>query len=314
MSHFAFQGLCPFQKSHLYFSEYSTDPAALDVLQVHDELPLLGVDPAGIVDRSIRVGQGDDLAPELRDLLDRVLRHVPGTGDGHGLALEVHLLGLQHLLAEIGASVTGGLWPYQGAAPVDALSGQDRFESVGELLVLSEEVADLPSAYPDVTGRNVGVRADVAVQFVHEALAEPHDLGVALSLRVEIRPSLGASHRQAGEGVLEHLLETEELQDAQVDGGVQAQTALVRTDSVVELDPVSTVDLHGALVVCPGDPEHDLAIWLDDPVEDLRFQVFRALLEYWLQGFQDLAHGLVEFLLPWVLDYTLSIKSLVSIY
>src|SRR3712207_7932937 len=49
----------------------------------------------------------------------------------------------------------------------------------------------------------------------HERLAEPHHLGVALPLRVEVGAPLAAAHRQRRERVLEDLLEREELQQAE---------------------------------------------------------------------------------------------------
>ena len=49
--------------------------------------------------------------------------------------------------------------------------------------------------------------ADVPVQLAHEALAEAHDLVVALALRVEVAAALAAAHRQRGQAVLEDLLE-----------------------------------------------------------------------------------------------------------
>src|SRR5690606_41500146 len=63
---------------------------------------------------------------------------------------------------------------------------------------------------------DVGVLADMAVQLGHEALAEPHDLGVAAALRVEVGAALAAADRHAGERVLERLLEPEELDDPEV--------------------------------------------------------------------------------------------------
>jgi hypothetical protein len=45
-------------------------------------------------------------------------------------------------------------------------------------------------------------------------LAEAHDLAVALALGIEVRPALAGAHRQAGQAVLEGLLEREELEDA----------------------------------------------------------------------------------------------------
>lgn len=61
----------------------------------------------------------------------------------------------------------------------------------------------------------------------------------------------------ASQGILEDLLETKELEDGQVDAGVESKTALVGTESRVELDSVTTVDLEVALVIFPDDAELD---------------------------------------------------------
>lgn len=55
----------------------------------------------------------------------------------------------------------------------------------------------------------------------------------------------------SGEGILEYLLEAEELQDGEVDAGVEAQAALVWAQSRVELHTVSAVHLQVAGVVFP---------------------------------------------------------------
>jgi hypothetical protein len=132
---------------------------------------------------------------------------------------------------------------------------------------------------------------------------ESPDLVVGLSLGVKVATTLTATHHETGEGVLEDLLETEaggsdsgsfgqlrivrpaiatatrhsQLQDGEVDGRVQPQTALVRTEGRVELNTVTTVDLDVTLVVLPGDAE------LDDTLGDLkdleRATVGRVLLE-----------------------------------
>ncbi len=91
---------------------------------------------------------------------------------------------------------------------------------------LAEEVADLPAADPDVPRRHVGGGADVAEQLGHEALAEAHDLVVGAALGIEVGPALAAADRLAGERVLERLLEAEELEGAEADGRVEAQTTL----------------------------------------------------------------------------------------
>ena len=73
----------------------------------------------------------------------------------------------------------------------------------------------------DVARGNVGVLADVTVQFHHEGMAEAHDLAVALALWVEVGAALRAAHRQSGETVLQDLLEAEEFQHGEVDRRVK---------------------------------------------------------------------------------------------
>jgi hypothetical protein len=92
----------------------------------------------------------------------------------------------------------------------------------------------------------------VAVELGHERLAEAHHLVVALALGVEVRAALAAAHGQRGQRVLEDLLEGEELEDAEVDRGVEAQAALVGADGAVELDAEAAVDLHSPWSSCQG--------------------------------------------------------------
>src|SRR5699024_6231153 len=138
----------------------------------------------------------------------------------------------------------------------------------GQSLVLAEEVADLAGADADVSGGDVGVLAHVAVQLGHERLAEAHHLAVAAAVRVEVGAALAAADGQAGQGVLEDLLEAEELHDADIHRRMEAQTALVGTERGVVLDAVAAVDLHRALVVDPRDTEDDLPLRLAQTHED----------------------------------------------
>ena len=84
---------------------------------------------------------------------------------------------------------------------------------MSKLLVLTEHVAYLTTTYTYVTSRNVLVRTNVTIQFVHKCLAETHHLSVALATRREVRTSLATAHRQSSEGILECLLKRKELQD-----------------------------------------------------------------------------------------------------
>src|SRR5690606_7573233 len=122
---------------------------------------------------------------------------------------------LEHLLDEIHRAVTGGLAAHQCSAPARALAGEHaRLVAVGDALVLAEEIADLARPDADITGGHIRVLADVMAQRGHEALAEAHDLVVRTAFRIEIGAALRATDGQSGERVLEHLLETQELDDA----------------------------------------------------------------------------------------------------
>ena len=66
----------------------------------------------------------------------------------------------------------------------------------------------------------------------------------------------------AGQSVFEDLLETQEFEDGQVHGRVEAEATFVRAKGGVELHPISPVDLHLILVVFPNHAE------LDDPLRD----------------------------------------------
>ena len=61
------------------------------------------------------------------------------------------------------------------------------------------------------------------------------------------------------QSILEDLLKAQELEDRQVHRGMETKTSLVGSQSRVELDTVTTVDLDFTLVVLPYDTE------LDDP-------------------------------------------------
>jgi hypothetical protein len=126
----------------------------------------------------------------------------------------------------------------------------------------------------------------VSAELLHEGLAESADLVVALALGVEVGTTLATADVETGQGVLEDLLEAEELQavgecvsaglllpavggtagrlgqdlHGQVDGGVEAEAALIGTQSRVELNAETAVDLEGTAVILPDDTEVDDAL------------------------------------------------------
>ena len=107
-------------------------------------------------------------------------------------------------------------------------------------------------------------------------------------------PPFAAAHRQRGQRILEDLLEGEELQDAEVDRGMKTQTAFVGADRAVHLDAEPAVHVQLALIVLPGDAEHDHALRLDDPLEDLRLPIFRMLVEDERERLDHFLDGLVK--------------------
>src|SRR5450756_518162 len=121
-----------------------------------------------------------------------------------------------------------------------------------------------------------------------------------LPLGSKLEPPL-LPHGERGQRVLEDLLEGEELEEAEVDAGVQAQAALVGANGAVHLHAIALVDLDLALVVDPGHAEHDDPLRLGDALEDLGLAVLRLLVEHGLEGLRNLHDGLMELRLTGVL-------------
>ena len=202
----------------------------------------------------------------------------------------------EHLLREVHRTVAGRLGAHLGAAPLHALAGEHaRLVPVGDLAVLAEEVADLARAHADVARRHIGVLAQVPVELVHERLAEAHDLGIRSTVRIEVAAALGAADALAGQGVLEDLLEAEELDDRQVHRRVEAQPALVGAEHRRELHAEAAVDLQPAGVVDPRHAEDDLALRLDEPLQDAVLDELRVRLEHRCDRLEHLVDGLEEF-------------------
>ena len=134
----------------------------------------------------------------------------------------------------------------------------------------------------------------MSAKLSHEALAETHNLAVGLALRIKVGTALAAAHRKGGQGVLEDLLEAEELDDTNIYGGVQSDTALVRTDSGVELDTETSVYLYLAVVVNPRNAEDDLSLRLNDSVENACVDEVLSLFSNRLKGLENLSYRLNE--------------------
>ena len=194
---------------------------------------------------------------------------------------------------EIESAEACGLRTEDRSAPFHALTREGgTVELACQFFVIAEQVADLAGTHADVTSRHVHIRTDYLVEFAHKGLTELHYLVVALATDREIRAAFSAAHRQGGEGVLEGLLETEELQDTQVYRWVKAQTALVRTNGAIELHAIADIDLYLALVVDPGHAERRDAFRLHDALYDFCLFELGMLVVNVLYGFQHLSYCL----------------------
>lgn len=277
---------------------------------------LLAVDD----ESTLGVGEGDDGTAELDDLKSGVLGNVSGAGDGNALAGEGVLAAggvLDHVLNVVDNTVSGGLGADERTTPAATLTGENTLPLVADLLVLAEHEANLAAGNTDITGGNVGVGTDVLAQLGHEGDTEAADLVVGLSLGVEVGSTLTTAHVEAGQGILEDLLETEELEDGQVHGGVETEATLVGAKSGVELDTESAVDLdlgkselwqfrqfekkiksYLAFVILPDNAELDDTLGDGDDLKGLA--VLGLLLEKSgvLEGGGELCFGIVSLVTP----------------
>ena len=277
-----------------------------DVVQL-----LLGAHAVGIVDVAVGAGEVGDLGAQLSGLLHDAPAHVAVAGHCDALALDGLAVMGQSLDQIVHSAVAGGLGTQDGAAGGHGLAGQSaELGSAHDAAVLTIHIADLTAAAAQVAGGAVDVLADVTIQLGDEGLAETHDLGVALAARIEVRAALGAADGQAGHGVLEDLLEAQELHDREVDGGVKADAALVGAKSRVVLNAVAAVDMPHVIVVLPGHAELDDALGLDHPLQQGGLLVLGMGVDHGLQGAEDLLDGLQELGLVGILRLGLGQNSL----
>ena len=259
---------------------------------------LVGDNAVGIVDIAVGTGDGHDLGAQLSSLLADAPGHVAEAGDRDGLARHGLAVMLEDVLGVVDGAVAGGLGTDQAAAEGTALAGEHAvLIGVDDALVLAEQEADLTAAHAQIAGGHVQVGTDVTIELGHEALAEPHDLGIGLAGGIEVGTALAAAHGEAGQAVFEGLLKAQELHDGLVHVGSETEAALVRTDGAVELNTERTIDFHFAGIVDPGYPELNDPLGLDKALQQGGLLVLGVLLNDLLQGTENLFHGLNEFLL-----------------
>lgn len=173
------------------------------------------------------------------------------------------------MLDIVDETVTSGLWSDVRTTEGGTLTGQDTLPGVSVSLVCTEEVTDLSTTDTDITSRDISVVTNVPGQLPHEGVTETSDLVVGFALWVKVGTTLTTSHGESGQGILEDLLESEELEDGKVDGWVESETSLVWSEGRVVLHSETTVDLDLTLVRLPDYPELDDPLWDGNDLECL---------------------------------------------
>ena len=275
---------------------------------------LFGDNAVRIVDVTVGTCEGDDLCAELGSLLGYAPGNVTEAGDTDDLAFDGVVLMLENFVEVINSTETGCFGTDKASAVGETLTGENAvLVSADYALILTEEVADLTSANADIACGNVDVGTDVTVELGHEGLAETHDFAVALAVGIEVGAALTAADGEGGEAVFEDLLEAEELQNAEVYVGSEAETAFVRADCAVELYPVTTVYLYVAVVVNPGYSELDCSFRLGQSFKQSGVLILGVLLNNNFEGFEYLFDclqelGLVSVALSYLFQYFFNVS------
>src|SRR5437588_9871582 len=75
---------------------------------------------------------------------------------------------------------------------------------------------------------------------------------------------------------------------------MKSQSAFVRPDRAVHLDPETAIDVDLALVVLPWHAEHDHAFRFNDSLEDFRFPVMRISIQHQGERLDYFLHRLMK--------------------
>src|SRR5690625_4328504 len=214
-------------------------------------------------------------------VINRIDGHIARPRYGHRRSIEGGASGFEHLVHKHHHAVTGGFWTNQGATPGDAFPRKSPgFEAVGDASELAKHEPNFTGAHTNVTGRHVRIFSDVAVEFRHKGLTEPHNLTFGAAGRIEVRPTFTTADGHPGQRIFEHLFETQKLHDAQIDRRVKSDAAFIWSKCGIELDAETAVDLHDTFVVDPGHSENNLAFGCNHPAENPVFNVFGVTLHH----------------------------------
>lgn len=253
------------------------------------------IDAVFVIDIAARIAHCEYFCAELHSFLTSIDCYVAGTGYYDLFACKVSAFAVERLLGNIYETESGCFRTCKASAVGQSASGEYAGVFVANSLVLTEEKTDFSSAYADVACGYVGIATHVTIEFGHETLAETHDFVVAFALGVKVATALAAADGERSQAVFEDLFKAEKLDDRQVDGGMESESALVGSDGAVELHSVTFVDVYFAVVVYPGNSEHDDSFGFDKSFEKTCFFISGIGIEHDSEAFENFGSRLMKF-------------------
>ena len=121
-----------------------------------------------IDDGTAGVGGGDNACTEFHRFFDGVLCDVTGAGNGHTGAFKAKAMTLEHRFRKVHQAITGGFRTNQTAAERKTFAGKYAGGVVGEFFHHPGHKADFTPTDANVTGWDIGVRAQMTIQFGHQ--------------------------------------------------------------------------------------------------------------------------------------------------
>ena len=193
----------------------------------------LRVDALLVVDVAVRVREGDRLRAELQQFLDRcTARRCRCPTRGRLLPASDWLRVASISAGEIHGAVSGRFRPNQRPAPVQSLAGEHAGEShcAAACIARKRNPISRPPTPMSPAGTSV-----FGPMWRHSSVMKLWQKRITslslLPFGIEVRPAFAAAHRQRRQRILEHLLEGEKLEDAEVDATDESAGRLVRARS-----------------------------------------------------------------------------------
>ena len=263
----------------------------------------LGIQAGGIVNVSVRAGDGNHLGAKFGSLESRSPSHVTETADSNSLTLDFVFLLAQNALYKVESTEAGSFGTYTAAAEGHTLARECTGALVGQFFVHTVHVSDFTSTYAYVAGGHILVGTEVLPKLEDEGLAETHDFAITLATGREVATALTTAHRQSCQSVLEGLLKAEELENGQIDRCVETDTAFIRAYSVVELYAVAYIVLDFALIINPSNAEGEDTVRLDNALYDFIALELGVLVVDLFNRHEDFLHCLEILFLARVLSF-----------